>query len=267
MKLYIDGVGLLGPGLSGWTDGKTILAGRAPYCPAEVRLAPSALLPAAERRRMTDIVKLALAVGNEALPAGFASRTRTIFTSSGGDGATITAILETLATEQREVSPTRFHNSVHNAPAGYWGIAAQSREASISLCAHDFSFAAGLIEALAQALTQDQPVLLIAYDVPYSGALGAVRPLEGICGIALLVSARRSDDSIAAMTLALTRSDKPDTPMTEPALDRLRTGTPAARGLPLLAALARETPSSVVLRAMAGNVLEIDVVPVELDPA
>jgi hypothetical protein len=265
MKLYVDGVGLLGPGLPGWTDSKAILAGRAPYRPADVELTPSALLPAAERRRMTDMVKLALAVGNEALPADLACQTRTIFASSGGDGATIAAILETLATDQREVSPTRFHNSVHNAPAGYWGIATQSREASTSLCAHDFSFAAGLIEAFAQALTQDQPVLLIAYDGPYPGALGAARRIEGICGIALLVSPHRSSRSVAAITLALTRAEKPDTPMDDAALDRMRTGIPAARGLPLLAALARETKSPVVLHAVAGNVLEIEVDPLELD--
>lgn len=267
MKLYVDGVGLLGPGLAGWADSKTVLAGRAPYRPADVVLAPSALLPAAERRRMTDNVKLALAVGNEALPEGLAAQTRTIFTSSGGDGATIAAILETLATDQREVSPTRFHNSVHNAPAGYWGIAMQSREPSTSLCAHDFSFAAGLIEAFAQGLTQDQPVLLIAYDVPYPGPLGAARSIAGICGIGLLVSPHRGDRSVASITLALTRTEKPDTLMIDPALDRLRTGIPAARGLPLLAALARETRSSVVLHAMAGNVVEIDVDPLELAPS
>jgi hypothetical protein len=267
MKLYVDGVGLLAPGLASWGDSQAVLTGRAAYCPAEVSLTPSTLLPAAERRRMPATVKLALAVGHEALPAGRASQTRTIFTSSGGDGQTIATILETLATDQREVSPTRFHNSVHNAPAGYWGIATQSREPSTSLCAHDFSFAAGLIEAFAQALTELQPVLLIAYDAPYPGPLGAARPIDGLCGIALLVSPHRSDISLSAITLALTRSDKPDTAMDEPALDRLRTGIPCARGLPLLAALARQVPSSVILRAMGSTVLEIDVVPLDLDPS
>mgnify|MGYP002075717815 CR=1 FL=1 len=30
------------------------------------------------------------------------------------------------ASDDRLISPTRFHNSVHNAPSGYWSIAARS---------------------------------------------------------------------------------------------------------------------------------------------
>ena len=43
------------------------------------------------------------------------------------NGQVIHEICEALATDEREVSPTRFHNSVHNASAGYWGIATRSQ--------------------------------------------------------------------------------------------------------------------------------------------
>ena len=83
-------------------------------------------------------VRLAIAAGTEALaqagrdPAEMAM----VFAASGGDGETIHEILAVLATEQREVSPTRFHNSVHNAPSGYWALATGSRAPSISLSAY-----------------------------------------------------------------------------------------------------------------------------------
>ena len=54
----------------------------------------------------------------------------TVFTSSGGDGDNVHEILQTLASTEREVSPTRFHNAVHNAPAGYWPAAPPTRPSS-----------------------------------------------------------------------------------------------------------------------------------------
>ena len=48
------------------------------------------------------------------------------------------------------ISPTRFHNSVHNAAAGYWTIGAGCMQATTALSAYDATFAEGLLEALAQ---------------------------------------------------------------------------------------------------------------------
>ncbi len=83
-------------------------------------------------------VRLAIAAGIEALGAGRArsAEMAMVFAASGGDGETIHEILAVLATEQREVSPTRFHNSVHNAPSGYWAVATGSRAPSTSLSAY-----------------------------------------------------------------------------------------------------------------------------------
>ncbi|MDB5396970.1 MAG: 3-oxoacyl-ACP synthase [Rhodospirillales bacterium] len=263
MRLYVEGLGLRGPGLVNWPAGREVLAGRAPYVPAEVVLVASELLPVAERRRVTDAVKLALIVGSEAMTHAQASpqTTRSVFVSSGADGATITAILETLATKNREVSPTRFHNSVHNAPAGYWSIATQSREASTSLCAYDDSFAAGFLEASVQALTYNLPVLLVSYDIPYPGALGIVRPIAGIWGIALVLSSQQTAGSICALSVKISRSAEDMPHLPDPDLDIARAQNPSARGLPLLSALAQEAPGRVNIPYVAGNVLEIEIAP------
>ena len=52
---------------------------------------------------------------------------RPVFASGNGDGITVGAILEMLTKPDGFVSPTQFHNSVHNAAAGYWSIGTGSR--------------------------------------------------------------------------------------------------------------------------------------------
>ena len=80
-----------------------------------------------------------------ALPAASLA---TVFASSDADLAIIHRICLALTATPRLISPTDFHNSVHNAAAGYWSIAAGARAASTTISAHDGSFAAGLARSL-----------------------------------------------------------------------------------------------------------------------
>ena len=241
MKLWLEGVGLLAPGLQGWAAGAPVLAGQAPYERAPTEVAASTLLPAAERRRAGLPVKLALAVGQEAFAnaARDPGATATVFTSSSGDGENLHRICETLAGSEREISPTRFHNSVHNAPAGYWSIAVGAREASTSLCAHDMSFAAGLIDACAQTLCEQVAVALIACDQPYPEPLHGVRPIAGSVCVGMVLTHQATAPALAVLEVELLPADGAVTRMEEPQLEALRAGAPAARALPLLAAVAR----------------------------
>jgi hypothetical protein len=261
-RFYIEGVGLCGPGLEGWKASVPVLTGRVDYAPTPTAVPACALLPANERRRAPKTVKLALAVSTEAC-AGTGrdpAELPTIFTSSGGDGETINDILNTLASSQRELSPTKFHNSVHNAPAGYWSIATGAREASTSLCAHDDSFAAGLLEATAQMATMGQAVALITYDVPYPAPLYAARPVGAVFGVALVLSPAPSAASFARLELAL-RPGVGTPSSARPALEVLRQTTPAARSLPLLAALAGGTATDVTLDYLSDMVLNLNITP------
>jgi hypothetical protein len=241
MRVFIEGVGVVGPGLEGWQAARPVLAGATHYAPMPVRLPPIALLPPAERRRAGTTVKLAIAAGIEALAQAGRDPTEMamVFAASGGDGETVHETLSVLATAQREVSPTRFHNSVHNAPSGYWSVATGSRAPSTSLCAFDDSFAAGLLEAAVQATVQDRPVTLIAYDVPYPEPLHTVRPIVAMFGMALALTPHRTERVLASVTVAMADAVAPATIMADPELERLRLGNPAARALPLLAAMAR----------------------------
>ena len=262
MRFAVESIGLVGPGLQGWEASRDVLAGRAPYRPGPTSVPPG--FPATpERRRMGESVKLALATGWQAFETSAceAASTPTVFTTSCGDGETLHRLCESLAAPEREVSPTRFHNSVHNAAAGYWGIATGSMEATTSLCAYDASFAAGLLEAATQVLATGSTAALIAYDQPYPEPLHAVRPIVASFGVALILTPQARAGSCALVDLQWPAEIAPPTRMEDSELEKLRLGVPAARSLPLLAGLARGTACTVFLERLAGFGMKIEVRP------
>lgn len=264
MRVFVESVGMCGPGLAGWHASRPVLAGKETYEPGATLVPATQLLPPNERRRAVPTVRLILAVGSEAFAAAGcdAAATRTVFTSSGGDGETIHEILKTIASPNPELSPTRFHNSVHNAPAGYWSIATGSHAASTSLCCHDDSFAAGLLEAAVTATTELCPVAVVAYDVQYPEPLGSVRAIGAPFAVALVLAAQPTKTAFASIELALGPKKTPPTPATVFELERLRCNTPAARSLPLLQALARDDTSEIVLPYLAEMELSLKVCPI-----
>jgi hypothetical protein len=268
MKVFVEGVGLRGPGLPGWVESRAALAGGAPYRPVPTEVPPSLLLPPNERRRAVQAVKLTLALGAEAFAAAGrdAAVTATIFTSSGGDGETIHEILEVLASSDRALSPTRFHNSVHNAPAGYWSIATRSQAPSTSLCCRDGSFAAGLLEASAQAIAEKRVAALIAYDLRYPEPLNAVRPIGALFGTALILAPAPTPGTFARLDIELGRCAGGASIMASATLEELRRSTPAARCLPLLAALARGAAERVIIEYLPDLDLAIAVEPLAAAP-
>jgi len=244
----VEGVGLVGPGLSGWEVARAILAGREQYVHAATVIPAPEALPAVERRRAGKSVKLALAAGMAAATASgrAVGDLAAVFASSTGDGENLHAICEALASPDRLISPTRFHNSVHNAPSGYWGIATGATQAADSLAAFDASFAAGLLEALGRLAAEPaQPVVLIAYDAPYPEPLHAKRPIPDGFATALVFAS----PSHSTRGPAIAIDGEPGEPdrMSDPALESLRRAIPAARSLPLLARLAAESPGRAIL--------------------
>jgi Beta-ketoacyl synthase, N-terminal domain len=240
ITIYIEAIGLCGPGLDGWQAGAAVLRDHSQYELAASKIPVSEFLPAAERRRVGVGVKLALACSADALEGSTyrASELLSVFSSSGGDGDNCHVICEALASNDRLISPTRFTNSVHNAPSGYWGIALQAKKASTSLCAFDGSFSAGFLEACTQAVTAGEPVLLIAYDTPYPEPLRSVRPILHSMGVTLLISPSLTLHSIAKVHVGLGQS--PVSEIQNLDLEALRQNVPAARSLPLLIAIANK---------------------------
>jgi len=258
LAAYVDGVGVLGPGIADWPHAVRVLGGE-PWTHAPTAVPAPQCLPSAERRRTGTIVKLALAVGLEATSraAKDPATLPAVFTSSGGDGENCHEICQVLASSDRQISPTRFHNSVHNAAAGYWGIATHATPASNALCAHDGSFAAGLLESLTQVAIERTAVVLIAYDGRYPEPLYRERPIPDAFGVALVLSPSAGTTSLAQLRASL--SDAPENHMTDSALEELRAAIPAARSLPLLDCLANGRSDRVVLDYLDGLRIALEV--------
>ena len=261
IPLYVQSVGLLGPGLPDWRTGRDILCGERPYQYEAPPQPNPDILSANERRRGAKSVRWAVAVAQEAVAASGlqAADIATVFTSSSGDGETLHCICEALAAPGREVSPTRFHNSVHNAAAGYWSIAAGSRRPSVSLCGYDASFAIGLLEAAVQASVERTPVLLVAYDLPYPQPLHSVRTISEPLAVALLLAPEPGANALACWQIA------PAQRAARTALPAGLAGTyasnPVAQCLPLLAALAGGTQERVRIDYLDDRQLVVEPVP------
>ena len=261
LTAYIEGIGLLGPGLTNWATAREILAGIQPYLSLKTVIPVPELLPAAERRRASDIVKLTLATSVEAIAtAGLeAASLPSVFSFSNGDGINCHTICEMLASEDRQISPTRFHNSVHNAAAGYWSIATGAMATSSVLCAFDASFGAGLLDALTQVVVDETSCILMASDTPYPEPMFSKRPIPDNFGIALVLVPQSSSNTIAKINVSITNDVA--SKFSDAALETLRIAIPAARGLPLLQAIAQKKMQTVVLDYLDNTRLAIEVTP------
>ena len=265
LTVFVEGIGLLGPGLSNWAEGRRHLDGSLPYQATRCVLPLPMALPAAERRRAGAVVKVSLAVGQEAVDASGlpAASLPSVFSSSSGDAINCHEICSALASSDRLISPTRFHNSVHNASSGYWSISSGSMASSSVLCARDASFSAGLLEAMTQVAVEQAPVLLVAYDTDYPEPLHSVRPLPDTFGVGLVLAPRRSERSLARWTLdpVACFSGKAADGLEDDALEKLRGSIPAARCLPLLCGVANQVAGEVVLDYLEGLQLTVQVSP------
>ncbi len=242
--IQIKSIGICAPGIPDWASARALLNGQADWRHAAMKITAPDILPANERRRLSPVIKLALQAAHQAIgsqrddPAMLS-----VFASSYGDLDITHSICCALVRPERPVSPTQFHNSVHNAPAGYWSIAKRSPAASISIAAADFSFAAGLLESASLIQAEGHPVLLVAYDLPTESPLSAQLQATHGFACALLLTPSSSTDGF---TISL-RTGAEETACNDVELEQLRRDNPAARSLPLLQLLAGGTEAGVAL--------------------
>jgi len=241
--IRIKRIGIAGIGLDTWKSSIPILRGDLPYQPEPMPALSSHLLPANEWRRASKTIRLALRAAQDAIGDVDGSSVATVFASSDGDSDIVDKICASLVMPQRPVSPTLFHNSVHNAPAGCWAIATGSMAPSSSLSAREGSFAACLLDGISQALAEAREVLVVAYDEPPPPALARGSNATQAFACALLLS---PETGSSAIRVSLAEKSQEST-MPQPALERLRLSAPAARSLPLLASLAQDRSTELCL--------------------
>lgn len=261
MRVYISGIGLLGAGLNGWQQSIPVLSGQ--QQPDEwICEKPSAtVLPATERRRANAATRLGVHVAQQALESSGQAATdlSAVFSSSEGDTEIIDYLCQNLAQEEKVISPTRFHNSVHNAPAGYWSIATHSRAPSSSISCYDFSFAGGLLESACQVVTEDNPVLLSAFDIVVPEPLHPFKPIANPFGVAFILEKNSSDRSLAKLEIDVLRTEEEGSKLSDPDLERLRLDNPSARSLPMLCAIAARGKDKIILELAGGNKLGVEI--------
>ncbi len=262
LRVYVSGVGVLAPGLDGWQKSRSILVGEFSYAVGDCSQPRPTILPPTERRRASATVRLAVQVAQEAIKqSGLpADDLATVFASADGDTEILGHLCNTLAQPEKAVSPTRFHNSVHNAPAGYWSIATGSTAPSNSLSCYDATFAGGLLDAACQAIVEDRPVLLSTYDITMPDPLSRVRAQCAPFGSALVLDVRQSATTLAKLDIELDeQGDGSETTLPTPELEVLRRANAAARALPVLAAIASGRPTQIVLKYVVGSSLRVKV--------
>ncbi|MFL0809886.1 MAG: beta-ketoacyl synthase chain length factor [Agarilytica sp.] len=270
-EMFIESIGVATPGMLNWEQARAVLSGEEGFLPGDFPRYKPQLLPANERRRATDMIRLAFNVCEQATESMPEERNQlaSIFSSSGGDYQVIDQICRVLTQDERFVSPTQFHNSVHNSAAGYWGIAAKSHKASTSLSACDNSFFAGLLEASLQVLDEEK-LLLACYETIPPVPLREACAIEMPFAAGFVFSSTPTSRSMAKIEMELSYTDKgfgdndryKVTEMADKALEVLRLGNPAACALPLLQAVVLLQKGSlseikVVIGGLGNQVLEV----------
>lgn len=139
-----------------------------------------------------------------------------------GDLAINDYMCATLATAPTQLSPIKFHNSVHNAAVGYWTIGTGCQQASNSLSAFEYTFAAALLEAAAQCAADAQPLLLVGFDAEAVGPLRQVHVSEGLLAGGFVLAPERTERTVAALDWTLVHGPS----------ERAALQSPVAKALP-----------------------------------
>lgn len=191
------------------------------------------LLPAMVRRRTSEATRVAISAATRACrSAGDDTDMSAVFVSAIGELQTTDKLCQSITEQAFPLSPTLFHNSVHNTAAGYWSIAAKSMAPMQAMAGLNRCVELGLLEAWMQLTCGAPRVLLVCYDettpnnwLPHY----AWQP----CALALVLVARSSDHPTLNVPLY------GDEPATQRCLDAFAERNPVFNALPLAAHLER----------------------------
>ena len=255
IEVFVCGISVAAPGVESWAQARELLSGVRRFETAAMVFPPPLTLSGAERRRSPDSVRLALHVAEQAreMSGLDGAAMASVFGSTTGDGAVMVRGLEMLTGQDCRVSPTDFHNSVHNAAVGYWAIGAGSHQTATSISAGENTFAAALLKASLQAQSGGSPVLLCVYDVPYPEPMHAKRPVSGPFAAAFVLRSQRGARAMARLSLDIAEPAGAPPAAVQPFWRDLFEGNAAARSIALLERLAGIGGAEPVLAGAIGN--------------
>ncbi len=265
ITVYINSVGLATPGIENWKTGQQVLCNVIPFKPEPLPCYKPPRLPANERRRATELIRLAFRACEDAIHSTQQNLNTmaSVFATSGGDYQIFDQICRTLKNTDHAVSPTQFHNSVHNAAAGYWSIATKSCAPSICVAGYDATFTIGLIEAASFTATEKLTTLFIAYDITPPFPLSEKRGIKNPFAVAFLLTPQANAETFAKLDLSLvSHAETSPSPMTfSREINELIKSNPAARAIPLLKALTQRSRCTLALATNGSQYLRVIVTP------
>ncbi|MBX2809736.1 MAG: beta-ketoacyl synthase chain length factor [Cellvibrionaceae bacterium] len=250
-----------GKGFDNWETLRVLLRGHLRQTAHNPNPKPT-IIPANERRRAPLPVRLAVEVAAQAsATAGIDPQDmRYVFVSGLGDTALTDYMCRVLASDNKQLSPTKFHNSVHNAPAGYWTISTASMQTANSIAGFRESLPLALLEAVVQCTQENTPVLLACYDAPVADPLQSLLKNREAFAAALVLLPGESGPGESRLQAQLLPQacDWPalETPQPDD-FQALYQHNPAAKILPLLASLAapQAQPQTLKLPLSPGSTL------------
>ncbi len=185
-KVDLAGIGVYSERYTDWPQFCAVIRGE--DVEPQSRLAPELIAPR-ERRRAPAFVKMAVEVMDQACKMAHADRdtVATVFSSGMSDMQITDYMCRTLATMPAAVSPTKFHNSVHNASTGYWSIATGSHGPANAVSGYDRSAAIALLEGALQAADEDVPVLVTVQEMAAPVPFQSVYAGQHALAVALLL--------------------------------------------------------------------------------
>lgn len=262
LEATVAGIGAWTRGAPDWPTLRDVLLGERKLDPDAPARPAGAVLPTAERRRAPDGVRLAAEIAAQAcaMASADAAALPCVFASTHGEPVITDYLCETLARAPRDLSPTRFHNSVLNAPAGYWTIATGCTAASSAVTAHHRSFAAGLLEAVVFACAEGATVLFAACDVASHGPLAEMTRTTLAFGTAQVLAPGVGGGPRLRLSV---RSGKADAvaPPALPLREVARDNPLNAHALAMLGLLAGSGPARLALPLSSGLSLDMEITP------
>ena len=135
------------------------------------------LLPPMLRRRTSLLTRMAAEVAAQAIHGGGLdpAAVTVIYGSVYGEIRTTLELLAALLTPDAPLSPTKFHNSVHNTAAGYVSIAAHNHGGNAAITAGRATLALGVLECAGLIASGDEPAVLVIAEEPLPEPLAAGR--------------------------------------------------------------------------------------------
>lgn len=245
LRCALTGIGAWGPGFNDWPSLRALLLQPAPQDESTfITSTPKPeVIPANERRRAPLPVKAAVDVSWQALQqSGIASsEVACVFGSGLGDTEITDYMCRVLTTAEKQLSPTKFHNSVHNAAAGYWTISTHCMKSANSIAAYHMTAGLAVLEAMTQCVLHNEPVLITLFDTAAHDAYRQIFDCEHSFAAALLITPIDFAGATPLAELTLTQESALATQPEwhSPTLNTLYQGNPAAKVLSLLAAIAQ----------------------------